>query len=132
MKNLITDIAGVRVGHAGDAALASGVTAIIFDSPAVASIEPLLDTARPLAFALLLPLVFLAIGNGLRGESVLPRLMLYASALGAGSFTGFQFPLSSKIYLEAPHQRNSGQVAGLIYGADLLGGTAALDLRNDP
>jgi L-aminopeptidase/D-esterase-like protein len=39
LKNLLTDIAGVRVGHADDAALASGVTAIIFDRPAVASID---------------------------------------------------------------------------------------------
>lgn len=39
MKNLLTDIAGVRVGHADDAALASGVTAVIFDKPAVASID---------------------------------------------------------------------------------------------
>jgi L-aminopeptidase/D-esterase-like protein len=39
LKNLITDIAGVHVGHADDAALASGVTAILFDSPAVASID---------------------------------------------------------------------------------------------
>ncbi|SHM73220.1 P1 family peptidase [Bradyrhizobium lablabi] len=39
MKNLLTDIAGVRVGHADDAAIASGVTAIIFDAPAVASID---------------------------------------------------------------------------------------------
>jgi len=39
LKNLITDISGVRVGHAHDAALASGVTAVIFDSPAVASID---------------------------------------------------------------------------------------------
>jgi len=39
MKNLLTDIPGVRVGHADDAALASGVTAIIFDRPAVASID---------------------------------------------------------------------------------------------
>jgi L-aminopeptidase/D-esterase-like protein len=39
LKNLITDISGVRVGHADDAAVASGVTAIIFDSPAVASID---------------------------------------------------------------------------------------------
>ena len=28
MKNLLTDIAGVRVGHADDAALGSGVTAV--------------------------------------------------------------------------------------------------------
>ena len=39
MKNLLTDIAGVRVGHADDKALASGVTAVIFDRPAVAAID---------------------------------------------------------------------------------------------
>jgi L-aminopeptidase/D-esterase-like protein len=39
MKNLLTDIVGVRVGHADDAALASGVTAVIFDSPVVAAID---------------------------------------------------------------------------------------------
>lgn len=39
MKNLLTDIAGVSVGHADDAALASGVTAILFDRPAVASVD---------------------------------------------------------------------------------------------
>src|SRR6266581_7704900 len=39
LKNLLTDIAGVRVGHADDAKLASGVTAVIFDSPAVAAID---------------------------------------------------------------------------------------------
>ncbi|HEU4806241.1 MAG TPA: P1 family peptidase [Nitrobacter sp.] len=39
MKNLLTDIPGVRVGHAGDAALASGVTAVLFDSPAVAAMD---------------------------------------------------------------------------------------------
>ncbi len=36
--NLITDVAGVRVGSAHDARLASGVTAVIFDEPAIASI----------------------------------------------------------------------------------------------
>jgi D-aminopeptidase len=39
LKNLITDVAGVRVGHAHDDRLASGVTAILFDKPAVASID---------------------------------------------------------------------------------------------
>ena len=39
MKNLLTDIAGVRVGHADDARLASGTTAIIFDQPAVTAID---------------------------------------------------------------------------------------------
>src|SRR5271155_533993 len=39
MKNLLTDIAGVRVGHADDAAFASGVTAVVFDRPVVAAID---------------------------------------------------------------------------------------------
>jgi len=39
LKNLLTDISGVRVGHADDAALASGVTAVVFDQPAVAAID---------------------------------------------------------------------------------------------
>src|SRR5665213_3259058 len=39
MKNLLTDIAGIRVGHADDAALASGVTAVIFDHAAVAAMD---------------------------------------------------------------------------------------------
>jgi len=39
MKNLLTDIKGVRVGHADDKALASGVTAVVFDTPSVAAID---------------------------------------------------------------------------------------------
>lgn len=39
MRNLITDVAGLRVGSAQDLALASGVTALVFDQPAVASIS---------------------------------------------------------------------------------------------
>jgi D-aminopeptidase len=38
-RNLLTDVAGVRVGHAHDARLASGVTCILFDQPAVAAID---------------------------------------------------------------------------------------------
>lgn len=37
--NLITDVAGVRVGHAHDARLASGVTAIVFDAPVIAAVD---------------------------------------------------------------------------------------------
>ncbi|MCJ2013253.1 P1 family peptidase [Methylobacterium sp. J-076] len=36
---LLTDIAGIRVGHAQDLAVRSGVTAILFDRPAVASVD---------------------------------------------------------------------------------------------
>ena len=39
MKNLLTDISGVRVGHADDQALASGVTAIVFDKPVIAAMD---------------------------------------------------------------------------------------------
>ena len=39
MRNLITDIPGLRVGHAGDAKLASGVTALVFDTAVVASVD---------------------------------------------------------------------------------------------
>src|SRR5215204_2893700 len=39
LRNLITAVAGVRVGHADDHRLASGVTAIVFDTPAVAAID---------------------------------------------------------------------------------------------
>ena len=37
-RNAVTDVAGLRVGHAGDARAASGVSVVIFDEPAVASI----------------------------------------------------------------------------------------------
>jgi D-aminopeptidase len=39
LRNLITDVAGLQVGHAEDAKLGSGTTAIIFDEPAVASVD---------------------------------------------------------------------------------------------
>lgn len=40
-KNLITDVAGLRVGNAADSRLKSGVTAILCDEPAVASVQVL-------------------------------------------------------------------------------------------
>ncbi len=41
MLNLLTDIAGLRVGQAGCETLRSGVTAILFDRPAVAAVSTL-------------------------------------------------------------------------------------------
>jgi D-aminopeptidase len=38
-RNLITDVAGLRVGHADDHRLASGSTVILFDKPAVAGVD---------------------------------------------------------------------------------------------
>ena len=39
MQNLITDVAGVSVGQADDARLASGVTVVVFAEPATASVD---------------------------------------------------------------------------------------------
>ncbi len=39
MRNLITDVPGLRVGHTQDMRLGSGATAIVFDEPAVGSID---------------------------------------------------------------------------------------------
>ena len=39
MRNLITDVAGLKVGHAEDLGLSSGTTVVIFDEPAVASVD---------------------------------------------------------------------------------------------
>ncbi|HEY4191025.1 MAG TPA: P1 family peptidase [Mesorhizobium sp.] len=40
-KNLITDVAGLRVGNASDAPLKSGVTAILCDEPTIAGVQVL-------------------------------------------------------------------------------------------
>ena len=40
-RNLLTDVTGVSVGHAEDLRLGSGVTVIVFDRPAVASVSVL-------------------------------------------------------------------------------------------
>lgn len=39
MQNLITDVPGLRVGHAGSTKLGSGVTAVLLDDPAVAAVD---------------------------------------------------------------------------------------------
>jgi D-aminopeptidase len=39
LRNLITDVAGILVGHATDLKLGSGATAIVFEEPAVASAD---------------------------------------------------------------------------------------------
>lgn len=40
-RNLITDVAGLSVGNAGDEALKSGVTVVVADEPAVAAVQVL-------------------------------------------------------------------------------------------
>ena len=40
-RNLITDVAGLRVGNAGDDRIKSGVTVVVCDEPAVAGVQVL-------------------------------------------------------------------------------------------
>ncbi len=39
MRNLITDVSGVSVGHAGGPKLGSGTTVVLFDRPVAASVD---------------------------------------------------------------------------------------------
>jgi L-aminopeptidase/D-esterase-like protein len=55
MLDLLTDIAGVRVGAAGDAELGSGVSVVIFETPAVASVAVLGGAPGEREIALLAP-----------------------------------------------------------------------------
>src|SRR5262249_61235331 len=38
-RNLITDVAGVRVGNVQEARLRSGITVVVFDQPAAAAVD---------------------------------------------------------------------------------------------
>lgn len=55
MRNLITDVAGVLVGHAHDEAAATGVTVALFENPAVASVAILGGGPGTRETALLMP-----------------------------------------------------------------------------
>src|SRR6202795_1407144 len=39
MRNLLTDVPGIKIGHDTDLRLGSGSTVVVFDEPAVASID---------------------------------------------------------------------------------------------
>jgi spermidine synthase len=76
-------------------------------------------------FSLLLPFVFLIPSHYL--EKTVVYFILYgvffAMSFLAGTSIGLQFPLASKIYLSLPTRGLSvARTAGLLYGADLLGG----------
>jgi spermidine synthase len=76
-------------------------------------------------FAILLPFIFMTLSSKLENKIV--SSLLYSGFLVmsflAGMFTGFQFPLAVKIYLNNPLRKEKlGQTAGLLYGADLFGG----------
>ena len=83
MLNLITDIAGIRVGHAHDGRLLSGATAILFDEPAVASVADDI-LARAKALGLAARVIGRTGGNALvlPGESALTLAVLEAAHQG--------------------------------------------------
>jgi spermidine synthase len=76
-------------------------------------------------FSLLLPFVFSIPSHHL--EKHIVYVFLYVTFLVmsflCGMLVGVQFPLATKIYLGTyTSDRKLGQIAGLLYGADLLGG----------
>src|SRR4030043_1265398 len=76
-------------------------------------------------FAILFPFIFMTPSSQLENKAV--SSLLYSGFLVmsffAGMFTGFQFPLAVKIYLDNPLRKEKlGQTVGLLYGADLFGG----------
>ena len=76
-------------------------------------------------FSILLPFAFLAPSHHLEDKVV--YFILYGAILImsflSGMFTGIEFPLAVKIYLDNPSGKEGlGQTAGLLYGADLFGG----------
>ena len=76
-------------------------------------------------FAFLFPFVFSILSQYL--EKTVLSLLVYPLFLimsfFSGACIGLQFPLASKIYLALPGKEGTlGHTAGLLYGADLLGG----------
>lgn len=76
-------------------------------------------------FSFLLPLVFFVPSHLLKTSTV--SLIMYAVFLStsflSGAWIGLQFPLATKIYVDASEKAGKiGHTAGLLYGADLLGG----------
>src|SRR5450631_1597082 len=82
MNNLITDVPGLNVGQADDPHLASGVTAVIFDRPAVASIAIVGGAPGVRDCALLEP--------GMTVEAVDALVLSGGSAFGLDAMGGVQ------------------------------------------
>jgi len=76
-------------------------------------------------FSILFPFLFLMPSHDLENKVV--YFILYGAVLVmsflSGMSIGLQFPLANKIYLSSRADKGTiGQTAGLLYGADLLGG----------
>jgi len=76
-------------------------------------------------FSLLFPLVFSIPSQHLENTaiSLLIYVLFLVMSFLSGAWIGLQFPLATKIYLDPPSKGMTlGHTAGLLYGADLLGG----------
>ena len=76
-------------------------------------------------FSILFPFIFLMPSHHLGNKTI--SFILYGAVLImsflSGMAIGLQFPLANKIYLSSYKGKGKlGQTAGLLYGADLLGG----------
>jgi spermidine synthase len=76
-------------------------------------------------FSFLFPFVFSISSQYLEktATSLLVYTVFLIMSFSSGAWIGLQFPLATKIYLGTPARGGTfGHVAGLLYGADLLGG----------
>ncbi len=75
-----------------------------------------------IAFALLLPAIFFGLRPLLERPGLIPgiRVMFLALSFLSGLLIGSQFPLAGKMHLKT--SSDVGAAAGLLYGADLIGG----------
>jgi spermidine synthase len=80
--------------------------------------------ASMVTFSIVVPLIFLGWGSYLEhpGLTMVGRILFLILSMLTGLLIGLQFPLAGKIYLGS--SRNVGSTAGLLYGADLVGGWA--------
>ena len=107
MRNLITDVAGLRVGNAHDAAIASGVTVAVFDGQATVSVSAQGGAPGARDTALLEPemtvpkidAVVLS-GGGVFGLDAAGGVLNALSQLGRGfEIGGVRVPLASQAIL---------------------------------
>jgi len=77
-----------------------------------------------ICFALVLPFVFILLRPYLAAEGIFPCLkgLFLGLCFISGFLVGAQFPLANRLYMNLKSKSDFTQTAGLIYGADLLGG----------
>jgi L-aminopeptidase/D-esterase-like protein len=112
VRNLLTDIPGVLVGHATDLALGSGVTAIVFDQAATASVSVLGGGPASRDTTMLEP------------EMTIERVD--AITLGGGSVFGLDAPGGVLAWLR---EQNRGLAVGTAL-VPIVPGAAVFDLGN--